>query len=877
VTTSHILGLAGLPRASRRLYTAAAGFLFIYSLALTLAPAARLQTWFAAYRWQHWLGFAAWLVAFAVIERAASRLAPRRDSLLLPLVALLAGWGLLSIFRLSSAFGLRQSLWLLVSAAAFVLGLRQSRLLPALRRYKYFWLTCGLGLTALTFLFGTNPLGAGPRLWLGCCGLYFQPSEPLKLLLIVYLAAYLADRKPLIPATLPLLVPTLLVASLALLLLIVQRDLGAASIFLVIYTAVVFAATGRRRILIASAAALALAGLLGNFLYDVVALRVEAWLDPWADPSGRSFQIIQSLIGIAAGGLLGRGPGMGSPGLVPVAHSDFIYAALAEEHGLLGSIALLTLLALFVLRGLRISLKAADRYRRHLALGITAYIVSQSILIIGGNIRLLPLTGVTLPFVSYGGSSLLTSFLGVLLLTLIADSAAPGQVDPAEARPALTIGALLLAGLAAAGLTVGWWAFWRGPDLLTRIDNVRRSIAERYTPRGGLLDRNYQPLNYTRGAPGSYERVYAYAEFGAVLGFNNPVYGQAGAEAGFDSFLRGLANYPAWDIWRSHLLWGQPPPGLDVRLSLDAGLQQAAQQAIGATPGAVVILNPVSGELLALASSPSFDPAELNAEAQGLFQDSGGPLLNRATQALYRPGPLLGPLLYAYLWEQNALPPAPGDLEVVIDGFAYGCARTPPQPTDWAGILQGGCPGPLAALGVAAGGNALLGLYAASGFYDVPLAELPAAVQTRPDLIDTPGTAASGHAGLRLTPVQAARALAALSNHGLLVPLRLGLAVENPHGGWTELAPAASPVPLLSSRAVEAAARLLANSLNTAWEAAASAQNAPGAPLAWYVISTLPGEPHPRLVLVLLEADRGASARAIGADLFRLAGEVFAP
>lgn len=853
----------------RRLLAVAAVFLFLYSLALTLAPAARLHNWQATYRWQHWVGFATWLIVIGAAERFTARLAPNRDPLLLPLVGLLAGWGLLSIFRLSGEFGLRQSLWLGVSGAVYILGLRDGRSLPILRRYKYFWLTSGLALTALTLIFGTNPLGIGPRLWLGCCGFYFQPSEPLKLLFIVYLAAYLADRKPLVPATLPLLMPTLAVTALALLLLIVQRDLGTASIFVFIYTAVVFAATGKRRILVASVLTLGLAGALGYRLFDVVALRVEAWLNPWLDPSGRSYQIIQSLIAIAAGGMLGRGPGMGSPGLVPVAHSDFIYAALIEEHGLIGSIALLTLLALFTLRGLKISLQAANRYHRHLALGITAYFATQSILIIGGNIRLLPLTGVTLPFISYGGSSLLTSFLGLLLLTLV--SQAQGAPDTAadETRPTIMLGGLLLAGLAAAALITGWWAFWRGPDLLSRNDNVRRSIAERYVPRGRLLDRDLQPLHFTQGSPGEYERMYVYPDLGAVLGFNNPVYGQTGAEEGFDAYLRGLANYPAWEIWRNHLLYGQPPPGLDVRLTLHAGLQQAAQQALQNTSGAIVVLNPETGEILALASSPTFDASLLNVQAESLFADPAGPLLNRATQGLYQPGPALGPLLYASAWQHVVLPAEPGPLEAVVNAETFFCARTPNDPTDWSDVLRGGCPGPSALLGVEIGGEALLALAVDAGFYSAPLAELPVHSLDQPSLISTPGTVASGQGSLRVTPLQLARALSAVSNRGVIPAIRLGLAVQDPDGGWQDLPLEPTAIQVFSPEAASAAARQLANPLGSAWEVTANALNGPETPLSWYVVSTLPGHYAPRLVLVLLEADRAASARAIGAALFQ--------
>ena len=473
-----------------RLLILAGIFLFLYSLILTLAPAARARTWAVQYHWSHWLGFGAWLVTFLIAHIQTTRRIPEADPYLLPLASLLVGWGILTIYRLVPAFGYRQSLWLLVCGAIFLVGLRLSTELRFLRRYKYVWLTGGLLLTALTLFFGTDPGGGYEKAWLGCCGVYFQPSEPLKLLLIIYLAAYLADRLPLSLRPLPLLAPTVVILGMALLLLAVQRDLGTASIFIFLYTIILFIATGKKRILLFSLLGLAAAGLAGYFLFDVVRLRVDAWINPWLDPSGRSFQIVQSLMAVASGGTTGRGPGLGSPGLVPVAISDFIFVAIAEETGLAGSMALLAIIGFFAARGLRTAVRAPDRFRRILAAGLTAYLGAQSILIIGGNIRLLPLTGVTLPFVSYGGSSLLTSFLALLLLLFISSQPDDEPAPLAAPQPYLILAGLIGLGLCALAVTNAWWTVWRGPDILQRTDNARRAIADRYVKRGSLLDRN---------------------------------------------------------------------------------------------------------------------------------------------------------------------------------------------------------------------------------------------------------------------------------------------------------------------------------------------------------------------------------------------------
>src|SRR5581483_4702643 len=468
----------------RRLLILAAIFLFLYSAILTLAPAVREQSWNVSYRLSHWLGFALWAALILFAHRTLSQRLPDRDPYLFPLAALLSGWGLLTIWRLDPSFGLRQSLWLGVSVAAFTAILRAPHDLNFLRRYKYVLLTGGLALTALTLLFGTNPTGSGPRLWLGCCGFYLQPSEPLKLLLVVYLAAYLADHMPVRLPAFPLLLPTVFVTGLALLLLVVQRDLGMASIFILLFTVMLYLTTDKRRVLLVTAGALTLAGLVGFFFIDIVHARLEAWLNPWNDPSGRSYQVIQSLLAIANGGTFGRGPGLGSPGLVPVAISDFVFSAIAEETGLAGTIGLLAIFGLILARSLIASMRAADKYRRLLAAGLTAHLGIQALLIIGGNLRMLPLTGVTLPFVSYGGSSLLTSFIALAFLLTIGHQTETEPAALLSPRPYFLLAGLLGIGLAAASLTDSWWAVIRGPDLLTRTDNPRRSIADRYVLRG---------------------------------------------------------------------------------------------------------------------------------------------------------------------------------------------------------------------------------------------------------------------------------------------------------------------------------------------------------------------------------------------------------
>ena len=628
-----------------RLLTLVGAFLFLYSLILTLAPAARARSWDVQYHWSQWLGLGVWVGVFFLAHAQIKRRIPEADPYLLPLAAMLTGWGILTIYRLVPGFGFRQTIWLAVCGLVLLLGLRLSPELRFLRRYKYIWLTGGLLLTALTLIFGTDPGGGYEHAWLGCCGIYFQPSEPLKLLLIVYLAAYLADRLPLSLRTMPLLAPTVVVLGIALLLLVVQHDLGTASIFIFLYTIILFIAIGKKRILLVSLIGLAIAGIAGYFLFDVVRLRIDAWVNPWLDPSGGSFQIVQSLMAVANGGTSGRGPGMGSPGLVPVAISDFVFVAIAEETGLVGTLGLLALVGFFVARGLHAAIRAPDSFRRILAAGLVVYIGAQSILIIGGNVRLFPLTGVTLPFVSYGGSSLLTSFLALLILLFISCQPEDEPAPLLTPQPYLILAGLVGLGLFGLAIANAWWAVWRGPDILQRTDNARRSIDDRYVKRGSLLDRNGTPIDFTLGKTGDYTRNYMYPDLASITGYTDPVYGQSGLEATLDPYLRGLQGNPSSSIWWNHLVYGQPPPGLDVRLSIDLDLQQHVDTLLANRPGAIVLLNAESGEILAIASHPTFNPNLLDQQATALLKDPRSPLLDRAAQETYP----LGPALQAWL------------------------------------------------------------------------------------------------------------------------------------------------------------------------------------------------------------------------------------
>ncbi len=849
-------------RLQSRLLVLAAIFLFLFSTALTLSPVVRLRSWQVSLPWTHWLGYIGWAAGMALAHRFTTRL-PRRDPYLLPIAGLLTGWGLLTIWRLTPEFGGRQTIWFILGIAVLLAGLRTKNL-NVLREYKYILLSSGLLLTGLTLVLGTNPSGFGPRLWLGCCGFYFQPSEPLKLLLIIYLAAYLADRQFLISGLFPLLMPTVFMAGLTLILLSVQQDLGTASIFLFLYTAVLFVATGRRRILIISGLLLLIAVIVGYGFFDVVRLRVEAWINPWLDPSGRSYQIVQSLIAIAAGELFGRGPGLGNPTVVPVNHSDFIFAAIVEETGLIGALGLVALFAAITARGWRAAFKSPDSFHRYLAIGLTTYITGQMILIVGGNLRLLPLTGVTLPFVSYGGSSLITSFLALLILLLISDRSTNTLAPLPFIRSVRLLGGTLFLGLGAVALASGWWGIYRGPDLLTRTDNPRRGIADRFVLRGALLDRQEAPLNITIGEPGSFIRTYQVPALAPVIGYLDPVYGQAALEDTLDAYLRGLAGQPVPDVWWNNLLYGQPPPGLDVRLSLDLTVQNQADRALTGRSGALVLLNAQSGEILAMSSHPGFDPSALAETWPDLINDPGAPLINRAVQGRYDAGPALGPFLLAGVMTAGPLPEFTQAAEVNEAGVGFTCSASP-EAENWGAAIRAGCPGPIVSLGNHLGIEGLQMLLSNLGFINQPDFQLDTGPDEPPLIAEDAASLALSGEGLRLSPLQMALAAAALSANGTVPAPRLAIAVENPNDGWSLIPPVATPQEAFSgSASLQASGRLAVPELQI-WESTAVTPTGSERGLTWYVAGTTAGWPGtPLAIALVLEEANPVLAGKIG-------------
>ena len=398
------------------------------------------------------LTFLVFLIAFGGLHMAVRAFAPKATPLLLAPVTALTALGFFQIYRLDFATATvrasSQRWWILIAAglASLTLMLFNRSSISILRRYRNITLLISLVLILLPNLpsgwgFPLRGLSVnGSRLWVlldaGITTFQFQPAELAKLGLVAYVAGYLADHQRALreakrhigPIAFPeprQLIPLLITWGISVLILISQRDLGASLLLFVGFVLLLYAATGTTGYLVAGGFLGVIAGVASYIAFDHVQRRVIAWIAPFEHYEDEGFQIAQGLFAMGTGSLSGAGPGLGRPDLIPNAATDFIFAAVGEELGFAGTVSVIALFALTISVGLGIAFRSRDTFRKLLAAGLTFVLAVQTILIIGGVVRLVPLTGITLPFMSYGGSALVGNLILIALLLRISHEEAP--------------------------------------------------------------------------------------------------------------------------------------------------------------------------------------------------------------------------------------------------------------------------------------------------------------------------------------------------------------------------------------------------------------------------------------------------------------------
>ncbi len=376
--------------------------------------------------------FIPWLavcvILAALIQFVLEHSSPPANPCLFPAAMFLACLGIAVLARLKVDLLPAQLRWLLIGMVCFLVMLRLRSSILRLTAYPYL---LGLGcvvLLLIPLLFGTE-IG-GSRNWIVLGSLRVQPSEFGKILLILFLAAYLSEHRHML--TLPnrrflflslppfrFIAPLLCVWSMAILMFVVARDLGSALLFFGIAVIMTYMATGNRSYVAIACVFFVAAAVLSYHIFGHVQVRFDIWMNPWQDPGGSAYQIVQSLFAFGAGGIWGTGFGNGHPGIIPEVHTDFIFSAIAEEFGLVGTLMIMMVYLLFFYVGIRVALTRKSPEHMLLAAGAASSFLLQAFIIIAGVTKFLPLTGITLPFVSYGGSSMVSSFLLLGILTAV--------------------------------------------------------------------------------------------------------------------------------------------------------------------------------------------------------------------------------------------------------------------------------------------------------------------------------------------------------------------------------------------------------------------------------------------------------------------------
>jgi cell division protein FtsW (lipid II flippase) len=367
----------------------------------------------------------------------------RGDQLLLPIAAALTAIGLVLVQRLASNLLVQQLSWTLIAAGAFAATILIPRDLTALSRFKWTWALLGFGLLVSPLLPFIGREVNGARIWIGVGTVTFEPWEAVKLLLVIFFAAYLEEFREVLSQTqrrfgpipvppLPYFGPIVAMWAIAMLVMVFEKDLGATLLFLGIFLAMLYLATGEAFYTLIGMLMLLIGGFVAYHAFGHVAARVDVWLHPFAEDVrfDTGYQLVQGLFALANGGLFGAGLGNGMPERIPVVWSDFVFDAFAEEVGFAGALGLLALYLLFVYRGMLIALRAPTPFLQLLAAGLSFIVALQTLVIVGGNARLIPLTGITLPFVAYGGSSLVTNWMLVALLIRVSDVTARARGTP---------------------------------------------------------------------------------------------------------------------------------------------------------------------------------------------------------------------------------------------------------------------------------------------------------------------------------------------------------------------------------------------------------------------------------------------------------------
>ena len=674
-------------------------------------------------------------------------------------------------------FSYLAQVWGMVPYGIFALMLPLTRGFQrlTLRRYQYAYAAGTVLLMLLLLLFGHGPGGVHIQLF------GFEPIEIIKILLVLFVVSYLTERR--VASRWQDLVPLSVIYALCLALFLLVKDLGPAALLFGAFLTLLYLNTQRLIYPVIGVVLLLLAAAAGYGLhFGFFATRVTMWLHPWDNADRNGAQLAQGLWGMATGGISGSGLGLGQPQFVPRAGSDSVFATVGEELGLIGSLVVVSVYTLLIARGFRIALRAVTEFDRLLAAGLTTLMALQTMIILGGVTGLTPLTGITLPFVSFGASSLVADFFAIGLLLQISGKTLPVMVAD-RATPEWTRAARAVALGCAIYLLFGIGLFRLFDVQELHADAIATRILktpDRDTKLGDPLPEHINPrlLAYAATIP----RGKIFDRNGLILA-QNPLTPEGSAlaqivytfELGQNVRLRGFSTYAALLplYHRRYLPFAAHLRGADVTLTIDSGLQQAATAALLVYhhPGAAVAIDPATGEVLAAASVPISSPASFNRALTGLYPPGSAFKIVTATAGLQHG---LGNFVYnCHHVDTNVIWRFHGHIysrRQITDEEGF----TPHGMTDMEKALRVSCNIYFAHLGIAVGPEALLQAGKSYG-----LSYLPPLAKLGEDLPDS----AYGQGEVRVTPLEMARVAQAVANHGLLMPTTFVQGGKPAHSG----------------------------------------------------------------------------------------------
>ena len=563
---------------------------------------------------------------------AMSILYPKGNKLLVNNMCFLLGIGFVMIARLAPMRIYKQFLIVLLSVIiGFFVPIIMKKV-DGLRQLKWIYGAVGLFVLCLVYVMGS--VTNGSKLSFSILGISFQPSEFVKILFVFFISACLYQA-----ANFKHIVVAGILAAMHILILALSRDLGSALIFFAVYVLIVFISSNKKRYLFAGIFGAVTCCVVAYQIFAHVRTRVEIWISPWETIDTGGYQIAQSLFALSNGGWFGKGLFLGKPGTIPYVTEDFIFSAIVEELGLIfGIVIILVCLSIFLVI-MNSAVKMKDSFYTYVLMGLAILYIFQILLTIGGGTKFIPLTGVTLPLVSYGGSSVLATILTFFLIngciaknenkkTLIAKKTEDEMIYVSVFFVAVFLVMIIYTCVYVRGNEVNW---------SINSYNSRLEMLKRETERGPIYASGGETLAITRVDEDGLEyRSYPYGSvFSHIVGFESR--GYLGLEALAKYYL--LHSHESLRGQVSNAIYGRKNEGDSVYTTLNVELQKVAYEALGEQEGAVVVTNPSTGEILAMVSKPDFDPNTLKEIWENIVEDDeNSVLLNRATQGLYAPG-----------------------------------------------------------------------------------------------------------------------------------------------------------------------------------------------------------------------------------------------